>query len=289
MMPRRYWIAAFVIALALHVGAALALATRPSTSVGGALDAGLFGLEIGLGAAGTYADVAEQTAEEPVVEPEPVKQDAPPEPQPEPVPEPEPKPAPEPKPEPRPEPKPEPAPERKPAPEVRTVTKAEPAAEDVKVAQNQPAGPVEKKPVEPPVHKPEPQAESPTNDEWKAAQQRVAASRATGRAADRQAGGRKSSPKNYFSDLQGWLNAHKHYPPHLKKEKIQGTVILTFSVDRSGNVLSASIKQSSGNAELDRAALEMLAKAEPLPPIPDSMGKERISIAIPVEYSLITR
>ncbi|SDS17111.1 outer membrane transport energization protein TonB [Halopseudomonas xinjiangensis] len=288
-MPMRTWISAFVIAIVLHVGLAIALVARSDMSIGGAADQGEFGLEIGLGAAGTYADVAEQTTEEEVPEPEPVAEKV--EPAPEPVPEPEPQP--EPKPEPKPEPAPEAKPTPAPAPEIRTAAKAEPAAEDVKVTKQEPAAkpaPVEPEPAEQAEPEIETQAETATDDPWKAAQKRVAAAnRATGRAADRHAGGRKSNAKNYFSDLQSWLNEHKEYPPHLKKEKIQGTVTLQFAIDRSGNVLSASIKKSSGSPELDRAALDMLAKAEPLPPLPDSMKKDRISIAIPVEYSLITR
>ena len=69
----------------------MSLASRPMESVSSAEDDGEFGLEIGLGMAGSYADVAEQSAPEPVVAPEPV---ADPQPEPEPEPEPEPKPKP---------------------------------------------------------------------------------------------------------------------------------------------------------------------------------------------------
>ena len=85
-----------------------------------------------------------------------------------------------------------------------------------------------------------------------------------------------------------WLEQHKDYPAELKKQKQQGVVVLTFSINKNGEVLTAKIKKSSGFPILDQAALDMLAKADPVPAIPDSMNRDRLLLSIPIEYSLTT-
>ena len=108
----------------------------------------------------------------------------------------------------------------------------------------------------------------------------VAALRADGKRHARRRGGRAGDPQNYFSRLVAWLDRYKDYPPEVKKRKQQGTVVLAFSIDRAGEVLAARIQTSSGYPLLDLAA--------PLPPMPDSMPRERLHLAVPIEYSLIT-
>ncbi|HEX5277804.1 MAG TPA: energy transducer TonB, partial [Fluviicoccus sp.] len=93
----------------------------------------------------------------------------------------------------------------------------------------------------------------------------------------------------YFGKLKAWLNAHKTYPAALKKAKTQGTVLLTFTIGRSGELLSSRIVTGSGEPGLDQAALDMLQRASPMPPLPDELGLDKLTLTIPVEYSLITR
>lgn len=94
--------------------------------------------------------------------------------------------------------------------------------------------------------------------------------------------------RRYLSSLMRQLNRHKTYPAALKQEKIEGKVILKFTIDASGNLISAKVQESSGHDELDQAALNMLARAAPLPAIPDFMERDQLTLSIPVDYSLIT-
>ncbi len=105
-----------------------------------------------------------------------------------------------------------------------------------------------------------------------------------------QAGGLdKGATSSYFGKLKAWLYQHKKYPVSAKKQRQQGTVTVTFSIDRGGRLQTARITESSGHPLLDKAALDLLRTASPMPRIPDSMAQENLVITLPIEYTLITQ
>ena len=65
-----------------------------------------------------------------------------------------------------------------------------------------------------------------------------------------------------------------------------GTVELSFTMDRSGRVLSRRVARSSGSATLDAAALAMIDRAQPLPAFPPSMREARKTLSLPVRFSV---
>lgn len=99
----------------------------------------------------------------------------------------------------------------------------------------------------------------------------------------------KASAQAYMRLLTAALLQHRRYPGEARKQRWQGVVAVRFTLDRAGHVLSMSVARSSGHPALDQAALEVLRLADPLPAIPSEFGKDRLTVTVPIEYSLITR
>ena len=285
-----HWGFAFGAALGIHlVSTYIYLSWIPQWSQPrGAIDSGESGVEIGLGRIGSYADLTERPVAPSVpghAETNVARQETEPESQNVEV-----------KPSPPAQPLPKMKPVEVPAPEQPVV----PVEKQVVVDKQPPTEPSEAlprppEPEQPVQTKPSPQYEatsslptSPDASTQAAPSPRSSvAMRATGKQQRPTLGGRVGNPKDYFSLLIAWLNQHKDYPPAVKKKKQQGTVVLAFSIDRSGTVLTSRVQESSGYPLLDQAALDMLARANPLPAMPDSMPRQRLRLAVPIEYSLI--
>ncbi|MFX6994796.1 TonB family protein, partial [Acinetobacter baumannii] len=69
----------------------------------------------------------------------------------------------------------------------------------------------------------------------------------------------------------------------LKQGLRDGTARVLFVLRRDGSVLQAAIERSSGQKLLDEEALEVIRRAEPLPPIPPGLPG-RLRILLPVAF-----
>ncbi len=93
---------------------------------------------------------------------------------------------------------------------------------------------------------------------------------------------------DYFSLVSAHLNRRKTYPAEAKKARQQGIVTVRFTVDRNGGVSGAAIKKSSGHEILDQATLDLLQRVAPLPRMPSTMQRDRVTLSLPIDYSLRT-
>jgi len=87
------------------------------------------------------------------------------------------------------------------------------------------------------------------------------------------------------NSLMQQLQQAQYYPSGARARQEQGTVILSFTVDRDGHVLVHDIAHSSGFPELDKEAGAMLMRAK-LPAFPASMPQKRIDLTIPIRFAL---
>lgn len=85
------------------------------------------------------------------------------------------------------------------------------------------------------------------------------------------------------------LERAKRYPFLARSRRQQGVVLLHFTMDRNGTVLTAEIKKSSGYDLLDQEALAMIGRAQPLPPPPAEVAGDPVDLVVPVEFFLDRR
>jgi periplasmic protein TonB len=104
--------------------------------------------------------------------------------------------------------------------------------------------------------------------------------------AQRVKGGAPTVEPSWQTGLMRQLQRFKRYPASAQSHKEEGVVLLSFSLDRSGHVLTRSIARSSGHPDLDDEVMAMIVRAEPLPPFPASMTQDHVDLTVPIRFSL---
>jgi len=88
------------------------------------------------------------------------------------------------------------------------------------------------------------------------------------------------TPARYRSRLMAHLERRKRYPSGSHNRGGE-TVYIRFRIDGLGNVSSVRIARSSGNAKLDRAALDTVRRSSPVPPPPPGI---KHAITAPIRF-----
>lgn len=92
-----------------------------------------------------------------------------------------------------------------------------------------------------------------------------------------------NAPDTWEGRVLARLEKFRRYPGSARGARQQGVVYISFCINRDGHVLTSSLVRSSGFPALDRAALETLRRADPLPKIPVDRP-DRIELSVPVEF-----
>jgi TonB family protein len=98
--------------------------------------------------------------------------------------------------------------------------------------------------------------------------------------------GTGASPQRVRLTWQKKLMAHlerfKRYPATGVPRSAR--IEVGFTLDRLGHVVSATVRQGSGDPAFDQAALSMLRRADPVPPPPPLVADEGLNFTLPVVY-----
>jgi len=76
---------------------------------------------------------------------------------------------------------------------------------------------------------------------------------------------------------------YQHYPNAARLGRLRGSVETLFSMGRNGALLGVWVKRSSGQAVLDKEAVDTIRRAQPLPSIPPELP-DRLNIQVSLVF-----
>lgn len=173
----------------------------------------------------------------------------------------------------------EPPPEAEPPPDEVKPAEQPPQVKDVI---SSPLGPVQE--VQAAVPPPRPQDVKPPQPKQVATEQQVEQVAVLEQKASSKAqeGGDATLYRAYLGSIRTHIEKFKVKP----KSRAKGTVVVRFTVDREGKVVSREVATSSGTPELDAAALSAIDKAAPFPKFPEDISREQIVLSLPFRFVL---
>ena len=147
--------------------------------------------------------------------------------------------------------------------------------------------PPKPKPVE---KKPEPPKEEPSEQKPSDTPPTPAPTEKSAQPAPGPSPAQAAAKANWQGTLLAHLGKYKKYPLRARQMNKEGMNRLRFVVDANGNVLSFELVGSAGTESLDRATLEMIRLAQPLPKPPaELLTNGTIELTAPFVYSIEKR
>jgi len=93
---------------------------------------------------------------------------------------------------------------------------------------------------------------------------------------------------SYKATLILWLQRYKRYPNAAQRRGQEGVVNVEFTINADGEVLSFRVIETSEYERLNRAAIQMVQRASPLPPVPDDLrnGQNLFIYSVPLNFTI---
>src|SRR5699024_2766253 len=147
-----------------------------------------------------------------------------------------------------------------------------------------------------PKKKPEAKPEPQEKVEDKEPQEKQQVAQKEARDADREAApvagvGQQAvdAERMWQQELRHHLDRRKRYPRQAQRMRQEGTPVVRFKLDGKGNVVQADLETGSGIVALDKEAVMLVKRAQPLPvPPADLVARSGglVDVTLPIEFSL---
>ena len=91
----------------------------------------------------------------------------------------------------------------------------------------------------------------------------------------------------YEQLVSDWIKKFQRYPMEARDKGEEGETVVRIRIDRSGTIRYRILEHSTGSPALDRAAIDMVNRANPVPAVPNDYPKDDlIEFLIPVNFTL---
>ncbi|WP_455817233.1 TonB family protein [Pseudomonas cerasi] len=87
----------------------------------------------------------------------------------------------------------------------------------------------------------------------------------------------------YAARLRSEIESHKHYPQRAKQARSGGVVNVRFNIEKDGSLTDPQLISSSGNRDLDNAALQAVRQSNSIGPRPGDFGR---TASVTIRFSL---
>lgn len=91
---------------------------------------------------------------------------------------------------------------------------------------------------------------------------------------------------SYLYQIKSKIRLVWRVPAQVEQSEKGGKLLTIFTLDNEGRLLKVILAQSSGQAHLDKAAMEAVKRAAPFDPFPDHIKLKRLNIKAFFDYRI---